>query len=152
MSTDLTLPNFLATSGLPRSGKSTIARKIYQPMGYTVVNPDQFRLTMFGQRYFAPGEPALWATIYHVVDALLASGNKVILDATCLNSERRAAWVRRGAEFVVVDTPYEECVRRAQAENDEYILPIIRRMWVSREDIQDFEKVYTVHKWQSEKT
>jgi predicted kinase len=139
-------------SGLPRSGKSTIARRVYLPMGYTVVNPDQFRLTMFGQRYYGAGEPLLWATIYHVVDALLASDNKVLLDATNLNIERRAAWVRRGVQFVVVDTPEDECVRRAEAENDDYIIPVIHRMAGTQEPMEEWEPVAKVHKWQSEKT
>lgn len=138
---------FLAMSGLPRSGKSTLCRQVYLPMGYTVVNPDDFRLTMFGQRYYASGEPLLWATIYNVVDALLLSGNRVILDATNLLMERRTPWVRRGAEFVVVDTPEEECIRRAMLTNDTYIVPVIKRMAQHAEALQTWEPVAAHHVW-----
>lgn len=144
------MPEFaklLAMSGLPRSGKSTIAKQVYQPMGYTVVSPDDFRLTMFGQRYYAKGEHLLWAVIYNVVDTLLLSGNRVILDATNLIIARRAKWVDRGAEFIVVDTPEKECIRRAKATKDAYIIPVIKSMASSAQALQTWERVAAVHKW-----
>jgi predicted kinase len=143
------MSKLLAMSGLPRSGKSTIAKQVYMPMGYTVVSPDDFRLTMFGQRYYAPGEPLLWAVIYNVVDTLLRSGNRVILDATNLIIDRRHAWVKRGAEFVVVDTPEKECIRRAKATKDAYIIPVIESMASRAEAMQTWERVAAVHKWES---
>ncbi|MGB7281575.1 MAG: ATP-binding protein [Candidatus Acidiferrum sp.] len=148
------LGKFIAMSGLPRSGKSTIAKKVYAPMGYTIVSPDDFRLTMFGQRWYGPGEPMLWAVIYATVDSLLQSGNRVILDATNLIADRRNPWVKRGAKFVVVDTPKEECIRRAKATNDDYILPVIERMAARYEPIEDWEDITiaAVHKWQSKET
>lgn len=139
----------LATMGLPRSGKSTICKEVYIPLGYTVVSPDDFRLTMFGQRYYAPGEPLLWATIYNVVDTLLLTGNKVILDATNLLEIRRTEWIRRGAQFVFVDTPMKECLRRAALTDDDYIVPVIERMNTTREPISKYEKatIAATHKW-----
>ena len=130
---------FLATMGLPRSGKSTICKSVYLPKGYTIVCPDDFRLAMHGQRYYGPAEPLIWATVYACVDALLLSGNKVILDATNLLAMRREAWIERGAEFVVVDTPKEVCIERAKATNDDYIIPVIERMAADMEPLYSWE-------------
>jgi len=134
-------------SGLPRSGKSTLCREVYLPMGYTIVNPDAFRLTLFGQRYYGRGEPLLWAMITNVVDTLLLSGNKVILDATNLLTERREPWVDRGVQFVVVTTPEDECIRRAKAANDAYLIPVIERMACTAQALQEWEPVAAVHQW-----
>jgi len=140
----------LAMVGLPRSGKSTICRDTYLPRGYAIVNPDNFRLAIHGQRYIAQAEPFVWACVTAAVDALLLSGNKVVVDATNLLSDRRAQWARRGAHFVVVDTPKEECIRRAQAEDDGYIVPVIERMAAHSDPIEDYEglAIEATHRWE----
>jgi predicted kinase len=135
------LPSLLAMSGLPRSGKSTICREVYLPMGYTIVCPDDFRLAIHGTRYSAEAEHFVWAAVYAAVDALLLSGNKVILDATNMRIVRREPWVKRGARFVLVETPKEECIRRAMATNDTYIVPVIERMALTAEPIEEWEGI-----------
>ncbi len=145
------MSDLLAMVGLPRSGKSTICRNTYLPQGYAIVNPDNFRLAIHGQRYVSQAEPFVWACVNAAVDALLLSGNKVVVDATNLQSDRRATWARRGARFVVVDTPKEECIRRAQVENDDYIIPVIERMAMYNDSIDDMEglTIEAVHKWEA---
>ncbi len=141
----------LATVGLPRSGKTTLCRDLYQPRGWTVVNPDNFRLAIHGQRYAAEAEPFVWACVHAAVDALLRSGNRVIVDATNLLIERRRPWLERGALFVVVDTPEQECVRRAEAAADAYIVPVIERMTRTAEPIQAWEPVGATYTWEEGK-
>jgi predicted kinase len=137
---------FLATYGLPRSGKSTICREVYLPMGYTIVTPDNFRLALHGERYNPKMESWVWAMVTVAIDALLLSGNKVILDATNLLKERRKPWVDRGAQFVLVNTPAEECIRRAKAMNDYYIVSVIEAMAAKAESLQAGEPVIAVHR------
>jgi predicted kinase len=111
--------------GLPKSGKSTLVKQEYLPKGYSIVCPDNVRVAIHGERFVERAEPFVWATVYAMVDSLLLSGNKVVVDATHTTRKRREPWTKRGAVFRVVDTPAEECIRRAKAEGDEVIVPII---------------------------
>lgn len=102
--------------GLPRSGKSTWAKKTSLP----IVNPDGIRLALTGRRWYGPIEHEVWATARTMVRALFWGGNKVvILDST--NFQQRARdtfipspdciWKRR---FVLFDTPADVCKERAK--------------------------------------
>lgn len=120
--------NLVCMVGLPRSGKTTLCRNNYQPRGYTIVCPDEIRRAIHGQRFISEAEPFVWATCYAMVDALLRSGNKVVIDGTHMTEKRREPWRKRGAEFVHVNTPKETCIQRATDEGDPAIVPIIERM------------------------
>lgn len=117
----------IATVGLPRSGKSTWAKK----QSYPVVNPDSIRLAIHGQRFYGPAEPLVWATAKLMVRSLFLAGHKyVILDATNVERKRRDEWISKewGLFFKHIDTSTETCLERAVATNDADIQPIIRRM------------------------
>jgi len=60
----------------------------------------------------------------------LAGHNTVILDATNVTKQRRDEWVSPdwATIFHLVPTTAAECIRRALAENDHYIIPIIEKM------------------------
>lgn len=51
-------PTLVLMVGLPRSGKSTIARSGRVP----IVSPDAIRLALHGQPFIASAEPTVWAT------------------------------------------------------------------------------------------
>lgn len=116
------------TVGLPRSGKTTWAKTT----GWPIVNPDSIRLALHGQRFYGPAEPFVWAVAYLMVEALrLAGCPRIVVDATNVSAKRRGEWENRypgAVEFKVIDTSPEECIRRAQSEGDETIVPIIERM------------------------
>lgn len=118
----------IVTVGLPRSGKTTWARTT----GWPIVNPDSIRLALHGQRFYGPAEPFVWAMAYAMVEALRLAGHaRIVVDATNVSAKRRAEWEARypgAVEFKVIETPPEECIRRARAENDEEIVPVIERM------------------------
>lgn len=113
--------------GLPRSGKSTWARG----RGWPIVNPDSIRLALHGQRFYAPAEPMVWALAQLMVEALFRAGNDiVILDATNITAKQREMWAGRGWDVTVrvMHTSPQECKRRAKAEGDTEIIPVIDRM------------------------
>jgi predicted kinase len=117
--------------GLPRSGKSTEARKL----GHPIVNPDSIRVSLHGQRFFAPAEPFVWAVAHLMVDALFKAGHShVILDACNTTHKRLDVWSKlceeNGVEFqqFFVRTGPTECIRRAMQEGDREIIPVINRM------------------------
>lgn len=126
----------ICTVGLPRSGKSTWARK----QAYPVVNPDSIRLAIHGQRFVATAEPFVWATAKVMVRSLFLAGHQtVILDATNVTKKRRMEWfdAEWATLFKTINTPKEECVTRARAEGDEEIVPVIERMDSDYEPLDD---------------
>lgn len=128
----------IATVGLPRSGKTTWARR----QAYPVVCPDAIRLALHGQRYVDLAEPFVWATAKVMVRALFGAGHRVvILDATNTLRARRNEWKSKewGLFFKEVPTPAAVCHERALAENDEYIRPVIDRMAGQFEPLGDDE-------------
>jgi len=118
----------IVTVGLPRSGKTTFARSL----GCPIVNPDSVRLALHGQRFAAVAEPFVWAITYLMVEALRMAGHEtIVVDATNTTAKRRKEWeARYGAEveWKIIETSPEECIRRARALDDEYIVPVIERM------------------------
>lgn len=123
------MSQLIVTVGLPRSGKSTWARAQDHP----IVNPDSIRLALHGQRFLPEAEPFVWAIARCMVRALFLAGHEtVILDACNTTKERRDEWLAHDGAWIRVfkafPTPAEECIRRARAEGDEEIVPVIVRM------------------------
>lgn len=117
----------ISTVGLPRSGKSTWARQQRLP----VVNPDAIRLALHGQAFYAPAEAFVWATAHLMVQSLFGAGHKsVILDATNINERRRGEWRSKTwtNTYTCFETSVVECERRALANNQLDLIPIIHRM------------------------
>jgi len=128
------------TVGLPRSGKTTWARL----QGVPIVSPDAIRLALHGHRFEALAEPFVWAIAKVMVRALFRAGHYTVIVDACNNTrKRRDEW--RSDEwalsFMRIETSTEECLRRADAEHDDYIIPIIKRMSDQFEPIADDEKV-----------
>lgn len=124
----------IVTVGLPRSGKSTWART--QP--YPIVNLDSIRLALHGSRFIQSAEPHVAAISRTMVSALFFAGHPtVIFDATNVARHRRNVWAspRWKLRFALVGTSPAECIRRAELENDQDIIPVIRRMANEWEDL-----------------
>jgi predicted kinase len=131
----------IATVGLPRSGKSTWARR----QAYPVVNPDAIRLAMHGQRFYGPAEPLVWATAKLMVRSLFGAGHKVvILDATNMNRKRRDEW--QSSEWGTFFKPILEtalvCKERAKADGMEDLVPVIDRMAEECEHLGEDEQLW----------
>jgi len=123
----MNIRTLILTVGLPRSGKTTWARQ----QGVPIVNPDSIRYALHGERFIALAEPFVWAIAKVMVLALFLAGHDtIILDATNTTEKRRAEWVSEKWETKchVIPTTKEECIRRADAEGDDYIKPIIEKM------------------------
>lgn len=117
----------ICTVGLPRSGKSTWAKKQNCP----IVNPDSVRLALHGQKYRKESEPMVWAITKLMVRALFLAGHdNVVLDATCVTKDQRDQWIcdEWNVFFHHITTSKEECIARAKSESDDEIIPIIEHM------------------------
>ncbi len=124
----------ILTIGLPRSGKSTWAKK----QGYPIVNPDSIRLALHGLRFESLAEPMVWAIAKIMVRALFLAGHDtVIVDATNNTKKRREFWEDKNwnIEHEEIKTPIEECIRRANLAGDAEIIPIIQKMHEEKEPV-----------------
>ena len=130
--------------GLPRSGKSTWAKK----QGLPIINPDSIRLALHGQRFIGLAEPFVWAICYLMIRALLLAGHEgVIVDATNVTEKRRKPYYEMFSNDYDVfehhcSTSKEECIRRAKEWNDEEIIPIIEKM-ANEADFWNNEQSYS---------
>ena len=130
----------ICTYGLPRSGKSTWARKT----GLPIVCPDGIRLAFTGKRWFGPIEHEVWATARSMIRAMFFGGNKVIiLDATNLIRKARdifipspdCTWTRR---FMLFDTSVDVCLERAKTTYPE-LCKVIERFSATWEPVEEEE-------------
>ena len=124
--------------GLPRSGKSTIARKL----GFPIVEPDAIRKAYNCYPFNADLEPSVWATAHLMVHSLFNAGHTdVILDAVNHTKTRRSLWENKQyvIKYHLVTTSKEICISRAIASSQQYLIDIIDRMasnfeWLNDED------------------
>ncbi len=132
------MKKLIMTIGLPRSGKSTWARK----QGVPMVNPDSIRSALYGGFFkedYEFGEE-IWKTAKLMVKSLFIAGHDtVILDATNTTTELRKYWVdvlvnvfKRGnnceIEYKEFNTSKEECIQRAKNNGPKYLVSIIEKM------------------------
>ena len=118
--------------GLPRSGKSTVAKSL----GYPIVEVDAIRQAIHGTMWKDEVEPLVWGFANTMVRTLFLTGyDDVILDATNHTKERRQIWESPDwvVKYVLVDTDMETCVKRARQTDQEYLIPVIKRMAVQWE-------------------
>lgn len=131
----------ILTVGLPRSGKTTWAKK----QGCQVVNPDSIRLAVHGNRFLMRPDHLVWAYSKVFVRSLFGYGyDKVILDATSITPERRAFWQPDSTDSYHVKMVWfavsaKTCIERAG--DDEELIEVIRGMSTSivRPNSKEFE-------------
>ena len=126
--------DLVVTVGLSGSGKSYLARKLAEHLGYTVLRSDEIRKELAGLSPLQSAKTAYGGGIYTpemtkkvyqtLVDRakkLLSEGSRVILDATFLKRWQRELVLRHfpSAVFVWVYAPEEEIKKRlAERKND----------------------------------
>lgn len=128
--------------GLPRSGKSTWAKR----QGFPIVNRDAIRLALHGQTYIQEAESIITPIEEYMVKALFLAGHEtVIVDATHTTENRRQRWVKLGynVRLKIMDTEMWTCMQRAKDNKREDLIPVIERMGEKIEyesEIPDYAK------------
>lgn len=113
--------------GLPRSGKSTLAKYT----GCPIVSRDAIRMTLGCYPFDKEREEEVSEKERFMVDTLFNAGHTaVVLDACHVRKYQRDRWKsdqwRRF--FFVVDTDAVECKKRARATGQDYLVPFIEKM------------------------
>ena len=132
--------------GLPRSGKSTVARELSEKHGWPIVNRDSIRLALHGHRYLAAAEPMVKAIALIMVRSLFNAGHTaIIVDETSIRRATRDFWKSFDSppEWTTrvfhVNTSAEVCLERAASMDDEQIKNVIERMAEEFEPLEDDE-------------
>lgn len=113
--------------GLPRSGKSTLAKEL----GYPIVSPDAIRLAVHGTNWRPETESLVWGIAKTMAESLFIAGhNDVIIDACNHTKERRRIWEspKWVIKYHVVDVDMDVCIARAKSGLKEILVPVIRRI------------------------
>jgi predicted kinase len=129
--------------GLPRSGKSTIAKRLSQDLHAPIVNQDAIRLALHGHAYETAAEPMVKTIADYMIRALFEAGHKVVIaDETHYS---RAARDHRKSDkwrtvFYEVPTSIEVCKERAIATDQAYLLPVLDEMTARHEPLGEDEE------------
>jgi predicted kinase len=140
------MKNVILLMGLPRSGKSTLAKQLHKELGYPIVNPDDCRRALHGEAYIQRAERQVWTLVFYMANALLLGHEGIIVDACNRTRKRRDEWryeLHLGnweIQVAEVVTPKEICI--ARAEGDDRLIGIIERMAAGYELLGQDEKLY----------
>lgn len=115
-------PTLLVLSGLPGSGKSTIAAQwvAEDRENRRRINWDEMRLELYGPdwKFNRTDENRMQMASHDHVDDWLRAGLSVVIDNTNLTDKARGLWIQHGKELGAevieqeIDTPTAVCVER----------------------------------------
>lgn len=138
-------PLLICMVGLPRSGKSTIVKRLSEKHHAPIVRRDDIRLALHGQRYASLAEPFVKAISIVMIRSLFLSGHKIVIcDET--NYSRAARDFNKSDKwhtvFYEVPTPPDICKQRAIATGQPDLLSVIDEMSNRREQLGNDEQRY----------
>ncbi|MGG1661040.1 AAA family ATPase [Brevibacillus sp. NRS-1366] len=124
----------IVMAGIAGSGKSKWAKEIAKKERATIVSTDEIRQNLFGDEDRQKRTAQVFYEVYSRIEAELASGKSVILDATNIDREKRTKVLSKfpdsQKECYYVDVPYSMCLERNRSRKrtvDEYILKKMRK-------------------------
>lgn len=150
--------------GCARSGKSTIANKwanfaldiknnqiverginlygrpdLFTELPRAVVCSDDIRLALNGCRFNTLSEEFVHAIQQIMIRSLLSRNYDVLVDGTntTLKSIKRLLTIDNNADYLIIDTPIEECFARALSTHQSELIPVIERMSLQLNEWKD---------------
>lgn len=126
--------------GLSRSGKSTFCKE--NLLHYPIVNQDSIRLALHGKKFDLTYEKEVLHITKVMIKSLFFAGHKiVILDRMNPTIKSRNKWKSElwKRYFIEINTSKEECLRRAE-ENEEFeLIKVINQISNFYQSVQDEE-------------
>lgn len=102
--------------GLPRSGKTTVLRKLAVELDAIVLSGDSFRLAIYDHDYIQSAEPVVFSHLDVAARALRLSGKNVIIDETNSSPSKRQHWRASNGSAIFVNTSVDECLKRCHED------------------------------------
>jgi predicted kinase len=133
--------------GLPRSGKSTVARQLAESLRAPIVSRDCIRLALHGQPYISLAEPFVRAISKVMVAALFEAGHEYVVADETHWSRAARNFMRDGkweTYFYPVMTDAPTCMQRAVDTNQPWLLEVIPAMAARHEPLEDDEPIWSV--------
>ena len=133
----MTIPKLLLLSGLPCSGKSTMAQKLAEEYDANIHSSDAIREELTGDINNQENNKLVFETLHSRVKDDLRNGKSCIYDACCVHYKERKAFVQELKNIpcekicVLMATPYEVCVERSMRRDRNVPEYVIKRMYTS---------------------
>lgn len=122
-------------SGLPASGKSTLAKQICEESGNTIrLNRDLLRKMLHNDKWTPRNESVTVDMEKLLAMALLTDNKNVVIDDTNLGQSHKDMWrnvareTNSSFEHISIDTSWEECCERDSARLDSVGKHVIKNM------------------------
>ncbi|KNY25192.1 AAA family ATPase [Pseudobacteroides cellulosolvens] len=127
---------FIMITGLPGSGKSTIAKELAKARNAVLHSSDDVRQELFGDANNQEMNDLVFRELNTRILSDLKDGKSVVYDATNLNYKKRKAFLDRmkiecRKECVLVATPYEICLERNNGRERKVPDDVIEKMYRS---------------------
>ena len=96
-----------------------------------VLEDDAIRKAITGDRWNAAAESQVYAIKYGMIRTLMVQGYDVLVDDTHTTkpSIQRLLEIDLKADFVYIDTPMQECMKRAIETDQSDLIEVIRRQY-----------------------
>lgn len=126
-------PGVTIMVGLPKSGKTTYVENKFKG-SYPIICADQLRKIIYNRDFWEDGEDLVWGIRKVMLRTLFEQGVSMVVDETNLSKVRRANIIKLARSYdyfvdiIYINTPKEECIRRANAEKAYNMIEVIERM------------------------
>lgn len=143
---DIIQPQLIILQGLPASGKSTRAKELTE-QGYTRVNKDLLRTMLHFDEFSRRNEAITHNMSYLIVENLLKSGVKVVIDDTNLNPKTLNKWTHLADSLLIpykvetMKTHWLTCVERDMARDKQVGKDVILSMALRYQGALDGKEV-----------
>lgn len=135
-------PSLYILVGIPCSGKSYYAKKIFEPKNIKIVSTDEIRIEISGTRKFdIDRNNEIFETAFSRIKEELISGRDVVFDATNTNKKYRRTVIKLGKSCksrivaVVMKTPLSVCLKRNRERPEESKLPEGKLYYFNKADL-----------------